>query len=189
MSGPMVAVEMALGIPPFTEKHYFQQVFNRESHYTIGIGDIGAQIMTGGKAEGVLLGGCLSLIASQLGTPYQPDFMDTILFIEDVGESSYKIDRFLAQLKQAGILNTIRGAILGEFLDCDPEPQDKDSFKINDIIHDYFDSLGIPVLFNFPYGHSLTKVSMPVGVHTLVDTSSGRITFGNPFKQDRRAGR
>lgn len=181
LSGPMVAVEMGLGIPAFTEKHFFNQIFNKEPQYSFNLHENGADVFNSGRAEGILQGGCLSLIASQLGTPFQPGFKDAVLFIEDVGESSYKIDRFLAQLKQSGILYSVRGVILGEFLDCDPEPGDMESSKINDLIHDYFGDLPVPVIYNFPYGHSLKKISIPLGVQATIDTDTGQVTFGNPF--------
>jgi muramoyltetrapeptide carboxypeptidase len=141
----------------------------------------GLKVLNNGKTDGVLLGGCLSLITSQLGTPYMPSFKGSILFIEDVGESSYKIDRYLAQLKQADILNSISGAILGEFIDCDPEQDDNKSFKVLNILHEYFDPLDIPVVCDFPYGHGMKKVTMPIGVHTIMDTQNGLLSFTNPF--------
>jgi len=182
ISGPMVAVEMGTGILDFTEKHFFDQVFNSSDTYQIDLDNVGAKTMKSGKASGTLLGGCLSLIASQIGTKYMPSFEGSILFIEDVGESSYKIDRYLAQIRQSGILHSVNGAILGQFLDCDPEEDDKKSFSITDILHEYFDHLKIPVIYNFPYGHGMKKISMPLGVTTVLDTQNKSLQFGNPFR-------
>jgi muramoyltetrapeptide carboxypeptidase len=182
LSGPMVAVEMGTGILNYTEEHFFNQLYNTSARYDLDMNLTGLSILNEGKADGILLGGCLSLLASQLGTPYMPSFKGSILFIEDVGESSYKIDRYLAQLKQADILNSISGAILGEFIDCDPEDDDSKSFKVMDIIHEYFDSLDIPVVYEFPYGHGMKKVTMPIGVYTILDTKKCLLSFANPFR-------
>jgi muramoyltetrapeptide carboxypeptidase len=147
----------------------------------VDLKETGADIISQGSTEGILLGGCLSLVACQLGSDYMPEFENSILFIEDIGENPYKIDRYLSQLKQAGILNRIKGAILGEFIDCDPEPDDKDSFPVQDILLDYFESLSIPVLANFPYGHGMKKISMPLGLPVSFDTNKAQLRFSNPF--------
>ncbi len=97
-SGSMVAVEMGRGIDPFTEDHFWKMLITVEP-----IGVMGnppenpITIFNPGKAEGRLLGGCLSLINVLLGTPYCPDFKDAILFIEDIDEEPYRIDRYIAQ--------------------------------------------------------------------------------------------
>ncbi|HHJ53799.1 MAG TPA: LD-carboxypeptidase, partial [Caldithrix abyssi] len=84
ISGPMVAVEMGTGIVPFTETHFWQQVGNTQKDYRFDFGAESIEIWNGGQASGTLLGGCLSMIAHQLGTPYSPDYSGAILFIEDV---------------------------------------------------------------------------------------------------------
>lgn len=178
-SGPMVAVEMGSGILDFTEKYFWEQIFNKNSFYPISIKETGGEIWKNGSANGTLLGGCLSMMAHLLGTPYSPDYTNAILFFEDVGEEPYKIDRYLAQLKQAAVFKKIRGLIIGEFIDCldDREP----SFSIEEILHHYVDDLDIPVIYNFPYGHGMRKVTMPVGVQAEIDTLAASIKFGNPF--------
>jgi muramoyltetrapeptide carboxypeptidase len=180
-SGPMVAVEMGRGILEFTGQHFWGQLYNKEDQYRINLMDVGAAVLRPGQAEGTLLGGCLSLVACQLGSDFMPDFRNAILFIEDVGESSYKIDRYLAQLRQAGILDEVSGVILGEFIDCDPEPDDTDSFPVRDILLDYFGSASVPVVESFPYGHGMKKIAMPLGVQVAIDTKKSNLIFTNPF--------
>ena len=122
----------------------------------------------------------LSLVCHLLGTPFSPDFKGSILFLEDVGEQPYKIDRYFAHLKQAGVFDKISGLILGEFLDC--EDDDERSFTINDLIDQYFSKATFPVIKNFPYGHGDVKFSMPVGMDTTLDTDRNKLRVANPFR-------
>jgi muramoyltetrapeptide carboxypeptidase len=181
LSGPMAAVEMGGEILEFTEKHFWGQINNRHPEYTINFKDTETIIWQSGQAEGRLLGGCLSIVASQLGTGFSPNYRDSILFLEEVGEKPYRVDRSLAQLKQAGIFNQINGLILGNFIDCVDENDDQESFSIEEVLQDYFGNSHYPVLFNFPYGHGMKKVSMPVGVLSKLDTAQTNIKFVSLF--------
>ncbi len=180
LSGPMVAVEMGKGIDLFTEEHFWGQVYNHTDHYKLTLSECGARVGKAGSARGVLLGGCLSMVTGLLGTPYAPDYADAILFLEDVGEKPYKIDRYFAQLKQAGILDQISGLILGIFDDCQAEAGEV-SFTLSEILEDYTAPLEIPVILDFPYGHIPRKVTMPIGSMAGIDTSKGQVTFSNIF--------
>ena len=179
LSGPMVGVEMGKGIAAFSEQHLWGQIYNRNPFYHFNYQQSDTSVMKPGKAQGVLLGGCLSLVCHLIGTEYSPDYSGAILFLEDVGEKPYKIDRYLAQLKQSGILNKINGLILGYFMDCTAD-EDEVSFHVDEILDDYFSGIAYPVIRNFPYGHGV-KFSMPIGVRTVLDTERGEIIFGNPF--------
>jgi len=179
ISGPMVSVEMGTGILKFTEKHFWQQIENKDEIYKIDLDHLeNIQYMNEGQCSGIILGGCLSLLAHQLGTPYSPDYFNAILFIEDVGEKPYKIDRYLAQLKQAGIFNLISGLIVGEFIDCE---DDAPSFSIKEIVNQYTAQCDFPVIYNFPYGHAAKKISLPIGVWANLDTPNKFLEFANPF--------
>jgi muramoyltetrapeptide carboxypeptidase len=179
-SGPMAGVEMGIGILPFTEQHFWRQIKNNSSEYKFLFGETKTSVMVPGIAKGVLLGGCLSLVCHSLGTIYSPDYEGAILFLEDVGEKPYKIDRYLAHLKQAGVFERLNGLILGDFIECNPE-EDKLSFTVTEILQSYFSDSSYPVLFNFPYGHGELKFTMPIGVRTRLDTSQKEICFANPF--------
>lgn len=173
-SGSMVAVEMGRGIDPFTENYFWKMTTTGKP---IGLlsnppGDP-ITIFNHGKARGKLLGGCLSLINTLLGTPYCPDFNGAILFIEDVDEEPYRVDRYLAQLKLAGILDQVAGIIVGQFIDCDPREPEKPSLVLTEIFHDYFSALKIPIITNFAYGHGVIKHIMPIGVNAILDTNQG----------------
>ncbi len=180
LSGPMVGVEMGKGILSFTEQHFWNQILNIDPQYIFNYSETDTIELNGGKAEGILLGGCLSLVSHLLGTDYSPNYSGSILFLEDIGEQPYKIDRYLAHLKQAGVFDQINGLILGNFIDCDPE-EGQVSFNIDEIIEDYFSEVSYPVIKNFPYGHGEKKFSMPIGVHAVLDTNRREFRLANLF--------
>lgn len=180
LSGPMAGVEMGKGILPFTEQHFFGQIHNDNPVYEFDYRETETSVVNSGRTEGILLGGCLSLVSHLIGTPYSPDYSGTILFLEDVGEKPYKIDRYLAHLKQSGVFDQINGLILGDFIDCEADT-DEVSFKLDDILDDYVSDVSCPVIRDFPYGHGDFKFTMPVGVHTIFDTDRGELKFANPF--------
>lgn len=176
-SGPMAAVEMGGGILPFTEEHFWGQMLNTQQDYRFEFKQSTAEIWRDGAASGLLLGGCLSMVAHQLGTPYCPDFNGAILFLEDVGEAPYKIDRYLAQLKMAGVFDGLAGLVLGNFLDC----TDDYGVPVREVLEDYFSAAPYPVVYDFPYGHGMKKFTMPIGVPAQLDTDSATLIVDNPF--------
>lgn len=176
-SGPMVAVEMGKGIQPFTENHFWQTLTEPGSNREMPAPD-GApiRIYSGGKAAGPLIGGCASLVNPLLGTRYMPSLAGAILVLEDISEESYRLDRYWAQLRLAGILQQLAGVILGQFIDCEPDPKTSDPFlTLEELVHDYFVPLGIPVIGNFAYGHGDVKLTIPVGVPAVLDADAGKV--------------
>lgn len=173
-SGAMVAVEMGKGIAPFTE-HHFWRMLTRPEPIGLLTNPEGSpiHIYHPGKASGVLLGGCLSLINVLLGTPFCPDFRNAILFIEDIDEEPYRVDRYLAQLKLAGILDQVAGIVVGQFTDCGPRDPEKPTLSLNEIFDDYLSPLKVPIITNFAYGHDTIKHIMPIGVEAELDTEQG----------------
>ena len=165
---------------PFTENHFWGQINNQEKTYRFQIDTEITETWNHGKSEGLLLGGCLSMMSHLLGTPYSPDYSGSILFIEDVGEEAYRTDRYLAQLKQAGIFNKINGIILGNFIEPDINVQ-KDSFTIKQVLAQYFATADYPVIYNFPYGHGDLKFTMPIGSTALLDTKNKTLSVSNCF--------
>lgn len=180
-SGPMLAVEMGKGISSFSEQHFWDQLLNTGPEYVLDFSTTKTTIFRPGRATGRLLGGCLALVTSLLGTPYSPDYQGAILFLEDTGEKPYRIDRYLAHLQQAGIFGQINGLILGEFLDCDPG-QDEVSFSLLEIFDHYFAKADYPVLLEFPYGHGEQIFTMPLGVLANLDTTATILSLANPFE-------
>jgi muramoyltetrapeptide carboxypeptidase len=124
-----------------------------------------------GTAEGRLFGGCLSLLVASLGTSYEIETDDTILFIEDLGEWPYRIDRMLMHLKYAGKLSCVRGIVFGEMKDCGP-PAGAD-YTLQQVITRVLDGMNIPVAFGLRSGHvSAGNVTLPIGVRARLTVES-----------------
>ena len=121
-----------------------------------------AKILKSGTAKGHLIGGNLSVLCSLLGTPYQPDFKNAILFLEDIAEETSHIDRYLWQLRNAGALHQIKALILGSFTDLKDTGKTKYGFSLKDCIEAVTDQK-IPILMNAPFGHGKDLYTLPVG--------------------------
>lgn len=124
-----------------------------------------------GKAEGSLWGGNLSLLAAMLGTDYLQIKKDTILYIEDVGEAPYRIDRMLTQLFQAVPLNKIKGIVVGVCDGCEKKENDQ-SFTLKEVIEDRIGSLKIPAVYGFPFGHISNQCTFPFGAKAIFDADA-----------------
>ncbi len=132
------------------------------SNWVIGA-DAGAKALAPGEAEGILYGGCLSILVATLGTPHEIHTEDTILFLEDVAAKPYQIDRMLMQLKIAGKLGEVRGIIFGEMMDCRQSP-DQD-YTLQEVITRVLGDLKIPLAFGLRSGHvSRANITLPIGV-------------------------
>lgn len=127
-----------------------------------------------GKSRGKLYGGNLSVVASLLGSEYLPDWKDTLLFLEDVNEEPYRIDRMLTQLDLAGVLNKVQGVILGSFRKCVPEEPGR-SFSLEQVFEQHFAHRRYPVFFGAQIGHIQNKFTLPVGVEAEMDADAGTI--------------
>jgi muramoyltetrapeptide carboxypeptidase len=129
-----------------------------------------------GRAEGRLTGGNLCLLAAMCGTPFEPKFAGRMVFLEDVGEQPYRIDRMLTQLLHATDLSKAAGIALGVFNDCQPKP-DSLSLSLEETLRDRLGNLGIPVLAGLPFGHISNQCVMPLGVEATLDTEAQTLTF------------
>lgn len=127
------------------------------------------ETLVSGKAEGILVGGCLSLVRSLCGTPYFPDLQDKILLLEDVGEKTYRLDLMLTQLSQQPNFDKIKGIVFGVFAGC-VEADDGDG-SVDDVLNNFAAALPkkIPVIKNFLYGHIPSRYVLPTGVKVRID--------------------
>ena len=131
-----------------------------------------------GKAKGVLVGGNLTLISTLMGTPFEPDFRDKIVMLEDVGEAPYRIDRMLTQLKLSGKLAAARALVLGIFADCEEKPDHPDfpdTLSLKEVLTERLYDLGIPVIVGLPFGHIADNAIWPVGGEAELDTTTGQL--------------
>jgi muramoyltetrapeptide carboxypeptidase len=136
----------------------------------------GISTLREGRAQGILYGGCLSMLAASLGTPYEIRTDGTILFIEDVATKPFQIDRMLMQLKLAGKFEGVRGIIFGEMLEC-VQSQDQ-GYSLEEVIIRVVGGLGVPVVLGLRSGHvSKENVTLPIGVLAELQVSGTRIGF------------
>lgn len=134
------------------------------------------EVIREGQAEGILMGGNLSLLASMAGTEYLPDPEGAIVFIEDVGEAPYRVDRMLTQLRQAWPLKAANGIALGVFADC-AKKEDSDSLTLSETLNEQLNPTKTPAAYGFPFGHIDHQCTFPVGVRARMEASGRSITL------------
>lgn len=142
-----------------------------------------------GEASGVLLGGCLTLVETTLGTPWELDTRGTILLLEDRGVRPYQVDRMLLHLAQAGKLAGVRGFVLGDFPESDPPHGSR--VTVRDVCRRILGSLGVPVVFGAPVGHtSRPMLTVPLGVRARLRASgAGKLEILEPAVTPRKGTR
>jgi muramoyltetrapeptide carboxypeptidase len=132
-----------------------------------------------GKAQGLLVGGNLTVLASLAGTPYFPDCRGAILFLEDINEYIYRIDRCLSTLRLTGALGQLAGVVLGRFTKCEPG-EGYGSLTLDEVFDDYFLPLGVPVFRGAAIGHIKRKLTVPVGAMAEMDAEAGTLRLLAP---------
>jgi muramoyltetrapeptide carboxypeptidase len=133
-----------------------------------------------GKAQGRLLGGNLTVLSALVGTPYLPKFDGAILFLEDVDEAEYRIDRMLTQLGQAGVLKNLKGVVFGQCTDCVNKGNSYGGFTLNDVLTQHLGSLGIPAYQGAYFGHIADQFTLPVGGLAEIDADAGTLRLLEP---------
>jgi muramoyltetrapeptide carboxypeptidase len=136
-----------------------------------------AYTITPGRATGPLWGGNLSLLAAAVGTDFAPPIKGSLLFIEEIGEKPYRIDRMLTQLRQAWDLGGCAGVALGVFRGCEADEDDR-SLTLRETLTERFGDLGVPVAYGFPIGHISDMCTLPLGVRGEMDTRAMRLLVG-----------
>ncbi len=126
-----------------------------------------------------MLGGNVAIVAALVGTPWELDTRGAILFLEDIGEAPYRVDRMLWQLRAAGCLRGLAGVVLGHFTDCTDRPG-KLSPTVEEVLAEYITPLGLPVLAGFSSGHESPNFTWPHGALVELDASGGRVTVLEP---------
>jgi muramoyltetrapeptide carboxypeptidase len=129
-----------------------------------------------GIAEGRLIGGNLSVLAALIGTPYAAEIRDTIVFLEDINEAPYRIDRMLTQLNQSQSISSAAGIMLGVFRRS-TAPADEASLTLEQTIDDHFSKLDIPAVYGYSFGHIPTQFTIPLGIRARLDTPAETLTL------------
>lgn len=176
-SGPMLATDFGREPGDFTLRQFFKAVT-----YPSPLGAIPpapgskAQVINPGRARGRLIGGNLSLVAATLGTPYEIDTRGAILFLEEVGEQPYQVDRMLQQLLLAGKLSSAAGLVFGECVRCEAE-ENAHSFTLLEVIGENLKGLKIPCFYGLGVGHGVHKATLPLGVEAEMDAEKGLLVI------------
>ena len=169
--GPMVTKDFALegGV----DQSSWEATMTGTSEWSIPT-DASVRPLMEGFAQGVLYGGCLSMLVASLGTPYEVRTAGTILFLEDIAAKPYQVDRMLMQLKLAGKLKDVRGFVFGEMIDC---VQHKDQeYTLEEVILRVIGDLGVPVAYGLRSGHvSSGNITLPIGVRAELAISNGHV--------------
>ncbi len=168
--GPMVAAGLdggAGGAKGYDEASFRNAVSKTDGAWSMNLqGDA----LSSGSAEGVLLGGCLTLVATTLGTPWELDTRGAILLLEDRGMKPWQVDRALIHLQQAGKFKDVRGIVLGDFPDCAAPVEG--SPTVLDVCKRILEPLKIPIVFGAPVGHTVRPMlTMPLGVRARLNAN------------------
>ena len=156
----------------YTGSHFSQGLTSRQTMGEVRAAD-GKKLQTivAGSSDGILIGGNLSLLSSMEGTAFAPEGQGTILFIEEVREPVYKIDRMLQRLWQSGLLQQVNGIVYGDFYQCG-EDADPGDFTLDEVLSYYGRLAGVPVVKGLPAGHAPNNLFLPLGVHARLQADS-----------------
>lgn len=140
-----------------------------------------ARTVTGGKATGRLLGGNLTILSTLMGTGWLPDLKGAVLFLEDVNESEYRVDRMFQQLKLAGVLDGLAGVVFGQCTSCATMASDYGGFTLDQLIDHYCAPLGVPAVTGFDTGHIGNQLSLPSGARVELDADARTLRVLEPI--------
>ncbi len=166
--GPMLNLDFFDGLSPQIEQWFWSML---RGDAPLAHRFAPEQIVCPGEAEGVLFGGCLSLTAALIGTPYDFWVDGGIWFWEDIDEPLYRVDRMLTHLRLSDRLKKIRGVVIGKLKGCGSPSE------IDALLKETFGSSGIPVVRDLPFGHHGDNLLMPVGIPARLNTSEGMLTI------------
>jgi muramoyltetrapeptide carboxypeptidase len=153
--------------------HLKATLFAPETVRTVASG--AGRALVPGRARGITLGGCLSLLAAERGTPgARPSAHGGLLCLEDVGEETYRLDRYLTQLLRSDWFDGVRGILLGSWEECDPYD------RVRPLLADRLGPLGVPVVEEFGFGHCAGALTIPFGVAAELDADAGTLTLDEP---------
>ncbi|HEY5908916.1 MAG TPA: LD-carboxypeptidase [Vicinamibacteria bacterium] len=179
LHGPMVAGDLARG--SYDAGSLRHALFGEGAPLATEADDL--EVLRAGEGEGVLLGGCLSILASAAGTPWalRPRSEGTLLFLEDVHERPYRIDRMLRQLRQSGAFAGLRGLVFGDMQGCAPKVEE--GYSLEAVVLEALEGLEVPVALGLSSGHTrLPALTLPFGVRARLscDGSVGRFELLEP---------
>jgi muramoyltetrapeptide carboxypeptidase len=177
----------------FAYKHLKELIFEGKTLHYENPSEKGSELaqtenrirtITPGVAKGALLGGNLSVLTNLMGTPYFPqNWKNKILYLEDIGEKIYAVDRMMSQLKLGGVLEQISGFVFGKCSDCNPGGSGYGSLTLEEVIDHYIEPLGVPAFSGAMIGHIDDNVTIPNGIKAEINAEKGSILLLNPAVQ------
>lgn len=177
-AGPMIIPNFSKDISSYTEENFWKTISSSTKQ-----GPVKTKILfrTNSKnlsdVSGKILGGNLAVLTSLIGSKYFPDLNESILFLEEVDEPPYKIDRMLNQLRMNKIFKNVKGIVLGSFIDCVEKDKAKKTLTLEQVFEDYFADLNIPVFNLFPHGHIKDLTTFPFGVRVKLNLRNEAVDF------------
>ena len=171
-AGPMICDDFSReDLSDFTQQHFWQCMSQASVRVQLPVHG-NPRVQT----DGTLWGGNLTMLCSLLGTPWMPTIKNGILFIEDVNEHPYRVERMLLQLAQAGVLDRQRAIVLGDFSGYKLTDYDN-GYDFTQMLSYMRERLSIPILQGLPFGHMKDKVTLPVGAHCVLDSSEDSLSL------------
>ncbi len=168
--GPMVVMDIASGLKGRSRDLFWETLCGASDTWFVS----GIPICPGEKAvHAEMVGGCLSVVVTTLGTPYEIQTKGRILFLEDLGEKTYRIERMLTHLKMAGKLNDVAGVVFGQFTDCELG----EGRGLTEVVEDLFQDVTYPVLSGISAGHGEENFLLPFGVKMVLDGRAGSLSL------------
>jgi muramoyltetrapeptide carboxypeptidase len=167
--GPMVAMDMAQGLKERSEEYFWKTLSGESRAWQIEVGEV----IRAGAAQAPMMGGCLSVLVTTLGTPYEIDTSGKLLFLEDIGEKPYRIERMLTHLKMAGKLDGPAGVVFGDFTQCEGEG----SRGVREILFELFRDAPYPVVMGLAAGHGEENLILPFGVKMALEGTAGTLSL------------
>ena len=177
-AGPMVIPNFSKDISNYTEENFWRIISSSRKIGKVKFDELkNLPKLSSGIASGRIVGGNLAVFVSLLGTKYLPNLNNKILFLEDINEPPYKIDRMLNQMRLNNIFNKVKGVILGSFIDCSEPDSEKRYLTLEEVFQDYFASIGLPIVYNFPFGHIKDLITIPIGINLKLSADKGYVEF------------
>jgi muramoyltetrapeptide carboxypeptidase len=166
---PMVGMDLARGLSKRGRQHFWEVLTGARKRWEVKLGEV----ISGGTVETEMMGGCLSLLVTTLGTPYEIDTRGKILFLEDIGEKPYRVERMLIHLKMAGKFDSVGGVVFGDFTHCSGDgPRD-----IRQVIRELFHNARYPVVMGLAAGHGEENLALPFGVKMSLSTDGATLAL------------
>lgn len=163
----------------FSVGHFRKVTMSNEQYTMINHSETeeGAFTLNKGIAEGVLIGGNLSVISGIIGSDYEPDWNGKILFLEDLNEEPYKVDRMLTHLKLAGVMDKVSGLVFGDCRKCGVSVVPSSSFTFREVLNQHAKEMKVPIYYGANIGHITNKFTLPIGVRVRIDAFKHQITL------------